>query len=127
MKNQDNTQIDIAVQVKYIPEQSNEAYDRFVFAYNITITNQGSRTVQLLRRHWLITDSNQHVQEVRGKGVIGEQPIIQPGHHFEYSSGTVLATQVGTMSGHYWMALEDGVEFEVPIPQFVLSVPLVLH
>jgi ApaG protein len=81
----------------------------------------------LLARHWLITDANNHLQAVNGKGVVGEQPVINPGQSFEYTSGTVLATQVGTMSGSYQMSLDDGTQFAVPIQQFVLSVPRVLH
>ena len=127
MTNPRNYQIKIIVQVNYLAEQSNEADNRFVFSYTITLENMGDQVVQLLRRHWVIIDSNQHVQEVRGKGVVGEQPILEPGHSFQYSSGTVLATQVGTMSGSYWMSLSDGTEFEVAVPQFVLSVPRTLH
>ncbi len=119
--------IRVAVQVRYLADQSDEADNRHVFSYTITITNQGDQAVQLLHRHWIITDSNNHVQEVRGKGVVGEQPIIKQGQSFEYSSGTVLATQVGTMSGSYQMQVLDGGEFAVPIPQFVLSVPRTLH
>ena len=119
--------IQVAVQVRYLADQSDEADDRHVFAYTITIANQGEQPVQLLHRHWVITDANNHVQEVRGKGVVGEQPTIKPGQSFEYSSGTVLATQVGTMSGSYQMQVVDGGEFAVPIPRFVLSVPRVLH
>jgi ApaG protein len=119
--------IQIAVQVKYLADQSDEEDNRFVFAYTITITNQGDQTVQLLSRHWIITDANHHVQEVRGKGVVGEQPVLKQGQSFEYTSGTVLATQVGTMTGSYQMLPENGTEFSVPIPQFVLSVPRVLH
>ncbi len=119
--------IHVAVQVRHLAEQSDEADERFVFSYTITITNQGAHAVQLLSRHWIITDANNHVQEVQGKGVIGEQPVIKPGESFEYSSGTVLATQVGTMSGSYLMQVLDGGEFKVPVPQFVLSVPRTLH
>jgi ApaG protein len=119
--------IQIAVQVKYLADQSDEAENRFVFTYTITITNQGEQTVQLISRHWIITDANHHIQEVRGKGVVGEQPVLKQGQSFEYTSGTVLATQVGTMSGSYQMLPENGVEFSVAIPQFVLSVPRVLH
>lgn len=119
--------IHITVQVKYLAEQSDEAADRYVFTYTITVANQGDQSVQLLSRHWLITDSNNQVQEVRGKGVVGEQPVIEPGQSFEYTSGTVLATPVGTMSGSYQMQAEQGGEFSVAIPQFVLSVPRVLH
>jgi ApaG protein len=119
--------VHVAVQVRHLAEQSDEADERFVFSYTITITNQGPQAVQLLSRHWIITDANNHVQEVKGKGVVGEQPVIKPGEKFEYSSGTVLATQVGTMSGSYRMQVLDGGEFTVPVPQFVLSVPRTLH
>lgn len=127
MENFTHYRIQVTVKVRYLAEQSEEADNRFVFAYTITVSNEGEHTVKLLSRHWIITDANRHVQEVKGKGVVGEQPSINPGQSFEYTSGTVLATQVGTMSGSYRMALEDGVEFTVPIPQFVLSVPRVLH
>ncbi|GAB1233060.1 Co2+/Mg2+ efflux protein ApaG [Ferrigenium sp. UT4] len=113
--------------MRYLAEQSDEADNRFVFAYTITLTNEGEHPVQLLSRHWIITDSNNHVQEVRGKGVVGEQPVINPGQGFEYTSGTVLATQVGTMSGSYRMQVVSGGEFDVAVPQFVLSVPRTLH
>jgi ApaG protein len=119
--------IQITVQVKYLEDQSDEADNRYVFSYSITITNNGEKTVQLISRHWIITDSNNQVQEVRGQGVVGEQPVIRPGQSFGYTSGTVLATQVGTMMGSYQMVLEDGTKFEAPIPKFVLSVPRVLH
>jgi ApaG protein len=119
--------IQVAVQVRYLADQSDDADNRHVFAYTITLTNEGERAVQLLSRHWIINDANSHVQEVKGKGVVGEQPVIKPGQSFEYTSGTVLATQVGTMSGSYRMQVVDGGEFSVPIPQFVLSVPRVLH
>lgn len=127
MENPSHYRIHIAVQVKYLAEQSNEAEDRYVFSYTITLTNQGEEAVQLLGRHWIITDANHHVQEVRGEGVVGEQPTIQPGRSFEYSSGTVLATPVGTMSGSYRMSLANGSVFSVPVPRFVLSIPRVLH
>lgn len=127
MENISHYRIQVTVKVKYLPEQSEEAANRFVFAYTITVSNEGDQTVKLLSRHWIITDANRHVQEVKGKGVVGEQPTISPGQSFEYTSGTVLATQVGTMSGSYLMAPEEGAEFTVPIPQFVLSIPRVLH
>ena len=123
----ENFPIDISVRVNYLAEQSDEDDARFVFAYTITLTNAGDTTVQLVSRHWIITDADQHVQEVRGKGVVGEQPVLKPGQSFEYSSGTVLASQVGTMQGSYQMVTEDGTEFDAPIPMFVLSVPRVLH
>ena len=127
MENHTQYRIQITVKVKYLAEQSDEAENRFVFAYTIKVSNEGEQTVKLLARHWVITDANQHVQAVNGKGVVGEQPVINPGQNFEYTSGTVLATQVGTMSGSYEMTLNDGTEFTVPVPQFVLSIPRVLH
>lgn len=127
MEDSSRYRIQVSVQVRYLADQSNETDNRYVFAYTITLTNEGGHAVQLLSRHWIITDANNHVQEVNGKGVVGEQPVIKPGQSFEYTSGTVLATQVGTMSGSYQMQVVDGGEFSVPIPQFVLSVPRVLH
>ena len=117
----------IQTQVNYLPEQSDEAGNRFVFSYTITITNLGHTSAKLISRHWIITDALNHVQEVRGQGVVGEQPLLKPSQSFEYTSGTVLTTQVGTMRGSYQMQAEDGTQFEVEIPQFVLSVPRVLH
>jgi ApaG protein len=125
--NDDKYRLSITARVNYLSEQSDEADGRYVFAYTILLTNVGQVAVQLISRHWIITDSNHHVQEVRGKGVVGEQPALKPGQSFEYSSGTVLATPVGTMSGSYRMLAEDGTEFDAAIPQFVLSVPRVLH
>ena len=127
MDKDDKYCINITARVNYLAEQSDEADNRFVFAYTITLTNTGDIAAKLVSRHWVITDANQDVQEVRGQGVVGEQPVLQPGQSFEYSSGTVLATQVGTMSGSYQMVAEDGTEFDAPIPRFVLSVPRVLH
>jgi ApaG protein len=127
MEDTSRYRIKVAVQVRHLADQSDEADNRYVFAYTITLTNEGEHAVQLLSRHWIITDSNNHVQEVKGKGVVGEQPVIKQGQSFEYTSGTVLATQVGTMSGSYQMQVVDGEEFSVAIPQFVLSVPRVLH
>jgi ApaG protein len=127
MEDTPNYRVQVAVQVRYLADQSDEADNRYVFAYTITLTNDGEHSVQLLSRHWIITDANAHVQEVKGKGVVGEQPVIKPGQSFEYTSGTVLATQVGTMSGSYQMQVVDGREFSAPISQFVLSVPRVLH
>jgi ApaG protein len=127
MEKNSSYKIQISSQVKHIAEQSDEADNRFVFSYTITVTNNGESTVQLLGRHWVITDSNNQTQEVRGQGVVGEQPVIKPGQSFEYTSGTVLSTPVGTMTGSYQMVAEDGSKFEAPVPQFVLSVPRVLH
>jgi len=127
MEDNSRYRIQVSVQVRYLAEQSDDVEERYVFAYTITLTNEGQHAVQLLSRHWIINDANNHVQEVKGKGVVGEQPVIGPGQSFEYTSGTVLATQVGTMSGSYKMQVVDGGEFSVAIPQFVLSVPRVLH
>ncbi|MCX7188373.1 MAG: Co2+/Mg2+ efflux protein ApaG [Proteobacteria bacterium] len=127
MEKNSKCQIKIVVGVSYVPEQSDEADNRFVFAYTITITNEGEAPAKLISRHWIITDANQYVQEVRGQGVVGEQPTLQSGQSFEYTSGTVLATQVGTMFGSYQMVAEDGTQFDAPIPQFVLSIPRTLH
>jgi ApaG protein len=123
----DKYRINVAVKVNYLAEQSDEAESRFVFGYTVTLTNAGDTSVQLISRHWVITDADYRVQEVRGKGVVGEQPVLKPGQSFEYSSGTVLPTQVGTMQGSYQMLADDGTEFDAAIPQFVLSVPRVLH
>ena len=117
----------IQTQVRYLPDQSDESADRFVFSYTISIANLGKQAARLVSRHWVITDAYNHVQEVRGQGVVGEQPMLQPHQSFEYTSGTVLATQVGTMRGSYQMRGDDGTDFEVEIPEFVLSVPRVLH
>ena len=127
MENNKSHGIVIQTQVKYLPDQSDETADRFVFSYTISISNLGNIAARLISRHWVITDAYNHVQEVRGQGVVGEQPMLQPSQSFEYSSGTVLATQVGTMRGSYQMRGDDGSDFEVEIPEFVLSVPRVLH
>ena len=120
---------EMTVQVRstYVPEQSDESSARYVFAYTITIRNTGSVTAQLMSRHWIITDSDSHVQEVKGQGVVGEQPTLKPQESFEYTSGTAIATPVGTMRGSYQMVAEDGTAFEAPIPDFTLSIPRVLH
>ena len=120
---------DIAVKTRtvYIADQSDPANDRYVFAYTITITNSGSIAAQLVSRHWIITDAADKVQEVRGKGVVGEQPHLRPGESFEYTSGSAIATPVGTMRGTYQMAADDGAKFDVAIPEFTLSMPRVLH
>ena len=120
-------EITVSSQTRYIAEQSDEAANRFVFAYTITIRNTGDIAAQLISRHWVISDSNSQVQEVRGLGVVGAQPLLKPEESFEYTSGTAIATPVGTMRGSYQMVAEDGTEFEAPIPEFTLSVPRVLH
>jgi len=122
-------QYDIAVSAvaRHLPEQSDEARGRFAFAYTITIRNTGSVAAQLVSRHWIITDAQGRVQEVRGQGVVGEQPVLRPGERFEYTSGAAIETAVGTMRGSYQMVAEDGTKFDAPIPEFTLSVPRVLH
>lgn len=117
----------VKVETAFIPEQSDESQNRYVFSYTITITNTGSIAAQLISRHWIITDSDNHVQEVRGLGVVGAQPLLQPGEQFEYTSGTVIATPVGSMRGSYHMTAEDGTQFDSPIHEFTLSAPRVLH
>lgn len=119
--------IRIGVKTAYIPEQSDPASDRYVFAYTITIANHGTASAQLISRHWVITDAEHKEQEVRGLGVVGEQPFLKPGESFEYTSGTSVATPVGTMRGSYQMVAEDGQKFDAEIPEFTLSMPRVLH
>jgi ApaG protein len=119
--------IDVKALATYLADQSDEDASRYVFAYTITITNKGSVSAQLISRHWVITDSDNETQEVRGLGVIGEQPKLKPGESYEYSSGSALGTPVGTMRGTYQMVAEDGTKFDAPIPEFTLSIPRVLH
>lgn len=119
--------IRIEVVTRYLPEQSDPESERYVFSYAITITNIGSVAAQLISRHWLITDAEGKVQEVRGLGVVGNQPLLQPGEKFEYASGSALETPVGTMKGTYQMVAEDGTHFDATIPEFVLSMPRTLH
>ena len=117
----------VSAATQYLAEQSDEAAGRYVFAYTITLRNTGSVAAQLISRHWVITDAQGLVQEVRGLGVVGAQPLLQPGESFEYTSGTSIATAVGTMKGSYQMVASDGKRFEAEIPEFTLSVPRVLH
>ncbi|MDP1757452.1 MAG: Co2+/Mg2+ efflux protein ApaG [Pseudohongiella sp.] len=119
--------ISINVNTAYLADQSDPASDRYVFAYTITIANTGTVSAQLISRHWIITDAENVTQEVKGLGVVGEQPLLQPGESFEYTSGTAMATPVGTMHGSYQMVAEDGIKFEAEIPKFTLSMPRVLH
>ena len=117
----------IQVETAYIAAQSDPEKKRFVFSYTITIINQSSDIVKLLSRHWLIKDSNYRIEEVIGEGVVGEQPLLKPHQGFQYSSGAILETDVGTMEGFYHFELEDKQMIQVPIPKFVLSVPRKLH
>jgi len=117
----------IQVATQYVDDQSEPDIDRYVFAYTITIKNLSNVPAQLLSRHWLITDANGKVQEVSGDGVVGEQPKLEPGETFRYSSGAILETPVGAMQGSYKMQADDGIDFDAPIPPFTLAVPGVLH
>lgn len=127
MPDTDKYRIEVLPLPQYIPEQSDPDNQRYVFAYTITITNTGSLPAQLVSRHWIITDGNNEVQEVRGLGVIGKQPLLQPGESYQYTSGSALATPIGTMKGTYQMVGEDGTQFEATIPEFVLASPRALH
>jgi ApaG protein len=127
MANEQVYQIEVSAAPQYLAEQSDEAAGRYVFAYTITLRNTGTVAAQLISRHWIITDAKGLVQEVRGLGVVGAQPLLQPGESFEYTSAAAIATPVGTMRGSYQMVGSDGTRFEAPIPQFTLSVPRVLH
>ncbi|VAW82882.1 ApaG protein [hydrothermal vent metagenome] len=119
--------IEVKVETQYIEEQSLPEQEHYVFAYKITLYNSGGVPAQLLSRHWVITDANNKVQEVKGEGVVGEQPCLKPGERYSYTSGTMLETPVGTMRGSYQMIAADGVEFDADIPQFTLSMPRTLH
>lgn len=119
--------IEVEAQAQYLPEQSSPEDSRYVFAYTITITNRGTAAAQLISRHWIIDDAEDNRQEVRGEGVIGEQPRLVPGEQFQYTSGTVLQTPVGSMRGSYQMQGDDGSCFEAEIPAFTLSTPHSLH
>ena len=119
--------ISIDVETTYLDDQSEPREQRYVFAYTITIRNEGEVPAKLLTRHWIITDANGRVQEVRGDGVVGEQPYLKPGQGFRYSSGAVLETPVGTMQGSYQMIADDGAQFDAPIAAFRLAMPGMLH
>ncbi|MDH5546638.1 MAG: Co2+/Mg2+ efflux protein ApaG [Gammaproteobacteria bacterium] len=119
--------IDIRVKTDYLGEQSDPENKRFVFAYTITISNEGKVPARLVSRHWHITDANGQEQEVRGLGVVGEQPYLKPGEHFQYTSGTVLETPVGSMYGTYQMIADDHTHFDANIPAFTLAIPHSLH
>jgi ApaG protein len=119
--------ITVVAKATYVEDQSDPSKNQYVFAYTITIGNTGDVSAQLVSRHWVITDANGKVLEVKGLGVVGQQPLLKPGESFEYTSGTHLETAVGTMHGTYQMIAEDGRQFDAPIPSFTLSVPRVLH
>ena len=124
---QNHYNIDVSVETDYVGNQSDPDNARYVFAYTITITNNGSGPAKLLRRHWLITDANGKIQEVRGDGVVGKQPRLEPGDTFSYTSAAMIETPFGYMQGSYYLIADNGVEFDTEIPVFRLSVPHTLH
>ena len=117
----------VSVRPQFVPEHSNPEEDKFLFAYTVTIRNTGDVTAQLVSRHWIITDANNKIEEVQGLGVVGEQPVLQPGEAFEYTSGCPIATAVGSMRGSYQCVAADGTRFEAPIAEFLLTMPRTLH
>ncbi len=119
--------IKVEVNTLYLESESDPAENRYVFSYTVTITNVGSVAARLLTRHWVIRDANGHVQEVQGQGVVGEQPHLKPGEGFQYTSGTMLRTSVGTMGGSYTLVTDDGATFSAPIDDFILTTPRTLH
>lgn len=127
MRNKKKHNISISVDTYYIEAESDAKADRFMFAYTITIKNKGSIAAKLLTRHWIITDANNHVQEIKGKGVIGEQPHLEPNESFKYTSGTIIETPVGSMQGSFHMEADDGEPFEVEILPFSLAIPRILN
>lgn len=117
----------IDIETEYLVEESEPNVDRFVFTYTITITNLGVKAARLNSRHWIITDANGEISEVKGQGVVGEQPRIEPSASYQYTSGAILETPIGTMEGSYQMETDDGEQFDAKIPVFSLSQPGVLH
>ena len=120
-------EVTVVPKASYVADQSDPSRQKYFFAYTITITNTGDIAAQLVSRHWIITDAEHKVQEVKGLGVVGQQPLLKPGESFEYTSGASIPTAVGTMQGTYQMRAEDGATFDAPIPPFTLSVPRTLH
>lgn len=119
--------ISVSVKTNFVKSQSKPHAGRFVYAYTITIKNIGDEAAQLLTRHWIITDSNNKIQEVKGDGVIGEQPRLNPGQEYQYTSGVILETESGTMEGSYQMKTDQGALFDAPIPTFALVQPHAIH
>ena len=120
-------ELTVSVRSQYLEDQSAPERDRYVFAYAVTIKNTGQVAAQVISRLWTITDANNHIEHVRGLGVVGHQPLLQPGEQFEYTSGSSLATPQGSMVGEYFCVAEDGEQFVAKIPEFVLSLPRTLH
>ena len=127
MESSNDYTIAVDVATRYLDEQSEPEQNRYVFAYTINIRNNGRVPARLVARHWVITDANGKVQEVEGEGVVGEQPRLRPGEGFQYTSGAVLETSLGTMKGSYAMVADDGTQFDAPIPAFTLAIPRTLH
>jgi ApaG protein len=127
MANDKRYEITVVPKASFLADQSDPGKSQFVFSYTITITNTGDIAAQLVSRHWIITDAEHKVQEVKGLGVVGQQPLLKPGESFEYTSGASIPTAVGTMRGSYQMRAEDGQTFDAEIPPFTLSVPRTLH
>lgn len=119
--------ITVSVTPQYLPEQSEPSEEQFMFAYTVRIINNGEHAAQVISRHWIITDAEQNEQEVRGLGVVGQQPLLAPGETFEYTSGCPLPTPFGTMRGTFHCVGDNGIPFEVPIEEFVLAMPRTLH
>ena len=117
----------VNVETAYLPDQSSPDSNQYAFAYTVTISNVGSIAAQLISRHWIITDANNHVQEVKGLGVVGAQPLLQPDQKFQYTSGTLMATPIGSMRGTYQIVAEDGTLFDAVIELFTLAVPKMLN
>ena len=118
-----NHSIEVKAKPNYIPGQSDPEQNRYVFSYTITIRNTGEVAAKLMTRHWIITNANNEVQEVRGDGVVGEQPHLKPGEGYQYTSGSIMETPVGSMRGSYHMVADDGTEFDAEIPTFTLAIP----
>ena len=127
MAESERYEITVVPKASFVEDQSDPSKNQYVFAYTITIANTGTVPAQLVSRHWIITDSDRHVQEVKGLGVVGQQPLLKPGESFEYTSGASIPTPVGTMRGSYQMVAEDGQAFDAEIAPFTLSVPRILH
>lgn len=119
--------IDVNVETHYIEEQSSPDEDRYIFSYTITLNNTGNVAAKLITRHWMVNDANGNMQEIHGEGVVGEQPYLRPGDTFQYTSGTVIETPVGSMEGSYQMLTDNGLTFDAQIPVFTLSRPHALH
>ena len=120
-------EVTVTVETEFIPDQSDLAKNRYAFAYHVKIINTGNVPAQLISRHWIITDANNHVQEVKGLGVVGAQPLLKPNQQYEYTSGTLLATPIGSMRGTYQIVAEDGTMFDAIIESFTLAVPKMLN